>query len=166
MFRFSSFFHLPSSFFPVLSLFFILGIFMSRSRKWRKRFGCGHRGYGQFCHCCADRDTQQKKVAQGRKMAQVDREMAWVVERVVDGVDLRDLPRQVAQKAKQVLEEFRQGWHPGAMGGKQFGFDRDMIRVPVGYRYRLLCERVAGVIKPIKVLSHEAYNSLMRNTRR
>jgi hypothetical protein len=139
---------------------------MSRSRKWRKQFGCGHRGYGRFCHCCADREARQRTIARDRKLAQVNREMAWVAERVVDGVDLRDLPRQVARKAKQVLEEFRQGWHPGAIGGKQFGFDRDVIRVPVGYRYRLLCERVAGVIKPVKVLSHEAYNSVMRNTRR
>ena len=114
---------------------------MSRSRKHRKRFACGHRGFGQYCHCCADREAARRKKA-----------------------ELRREPKMVMQKAKQILGWLRDGVHPGALGGKQFGFDRDLLRIPVGYRYRLLCRREGQGFEPLEVLSHEAYNPVMRNS--
>ena len=134
---------------------------MSRSRKHRKRFACGHRGFGQYCHCCADREAARRKKAELRRERKEQRRQE---ETIVAGVDLRKLPKMVMQKAKQILGWLRDGVHPGALGGKQFGFDRDLLRIPVGYRYRLLCRREGQGFEPLEVLSHEAYNPVMRNS--
>jgi hypothetical protein len=140
-----------------------------RSRKWRKRFACGHRGFGRYCHRCAEVDrVRRQKTAVQRKQQRLALSVTpkEPQERVMDGVNLAKLPKRVMQKAKQILGWLRQGIHPGAIGGKQFGFDRDVLRIPVGYRYRLLCRRGQDGFKPLKIMSHEAYNSVMRNTRR
>ncbi|MEM7772331.1 MAG: hypothetical protein AAF327_17680, partial [Cyanobacteria bacterium P01_A01_bin.37] len=31
-------------------------------RKHRKHFACGHRGFGQFCHRCADEEKKRQAV--------------------------------------------------------------------------------------------------------
>lgn len=133
---------------------------MSRSRKHRKRFACGHRGFGQYCHRCADADAQRQRKAALRRVRKEQRKR----ERSIEGLDLSRLPRMVIQKARQILARLSEGKHPGALGGKQFGFDRDLLRIPVGYRYRLLCRRGADGFQPLEVLSHEAYNPVMRNS--
>lgn len=38
-----------------------------RSRKHKKRFNCGHRGYGQYCHCCAERVAHKQKRSSQRR---------------------------------------------------------------------------------------------------
>lgn len=135
---------------------------MGRSRKYRRRFDCGCRGFGQYCHRCAEGETERRRKVEGRREIRKPRAQG----RVMDGVNLAKLPKKVVEKAKQILGWLRQGVHPGAIGGKQFQFDRDQLRIPVGYRYRLLCWRGEEGVKPLKVMSHEAYNSVMRNTRR
>jgi hypothetical protein len=133
---------------------------MSRSRKHRKRFACGHRGFGRYCHCCADAAAKRQQQAELRRERKEERRREWTIE----GVNLAKLPKVVMQKAQQILAGLRQGKHPGALGGKQFNFDRDLLRIPVGYRYRLLCRRVEGGFQLLEVLSHEAYNPVMRNS--
>jgi hypothetical protein len=59
-----------------------------------------------------------------------------------------------------------QGVSPGSLQGKRFNFDRTLLRIPVSYRYRLLCRWQAGRIIPLQVLSHEAYNAIARNQQR
>ena len=135
---------------------------MGRSRKHRQRFDCGHRGFGRYCHRCADAEMGRRRKAEGRRESQERRAQG----RVMDGVNLAKLPKKVVQKAKEILGWLRQGVHPGAIGARQFKFDRDWLRIPVGYRYRLLCWRGKEGIKPLKVMSHEAYNPVMRNTHR
>ncbi|MDX2214578.1 MAG: hypothetical protein SFY66_14910 [Oculatellaceae cyanobacterium bins.114] len=48
--------------------------------------------------------------------------------------------------------------------GRRMSFDRNLIRIPVTYRYRLLCYQQMTQITPLKVMSHETYNSIARNT--
>ena len=48
------------------------------------------------------------------------------------------------------------------MQGRRFNFDRTLLRIPVSYRYRLLCRWQSGQIIPLQVLSHESYNAVAR----
>jgi hypothetical protein len=81
-------------------------------------------------------------------------------------LDLTRLPPVVAQKAQHILAALAAGQSLKTLKAKRFAFDRSLIRVPVTYRYRLLCRQVGSRIFPLKLLSHEAYNSIARNTRR
>jgi hypothetical protein len=47
--------------------------------------------------------------------------------------------------------------------GKRLSFDRTLLRIPVTYRYRLLCRWYSNQVIPLQVLSHEAYNAIARN---
>ena len=69
------------------------------------------------------------------------------------------------RKARQILEKLTAGFHPGAIGGKRFEFDRDLIRIPIGLRYRLLCRQSDRGIQPLEVMSHEDYNAVAKNKR-
>jgi hypothetical protein len=139
-----------------------------RSRKHRKRFQCRHRGFGQYCHRCTALRIKQHVKGAG---SQADRSNKQVNRRIpaesalfeLDPIDLRRLPQKVAQKARQLLAALKQGQNFFHLGGKQFHFDRSLLRFPVTYRYRLLCRRDASGITPLQVLSHEAYNSIARN---
>ena len=162
MFGFSSFFYFHSSFFPLLSLLFILGIFMSRSRKWRKRFGCGHRGYGRFCHCCADRDARVREKSQERRESKQVRQES----RQVGGWDLSRFPKAIFGKVREVLMSLGNGVNPGELGGKRFGFAREMMRIPIGYRHRLLCRWDQDGVEPLELLTHEDYNARVRRKNR
>ena len=149
---------LSFSLFHFLSLFFILGIFMSRSRKWRKRFGCGHRGYGQFCHCCGDREARlREKVVERRESKQVRHEA-----RQIGGWDLSKFPKAIFGKVRKVLTSLGNGVSPGELGGKRFGFAREVMRIPIGYRHRLLCRWDQDGVEPLELLTHEDYNARVR----
>jgi len=83
-----------------------------------------------------------------------------------NGFDLSMLPKAMIKKAKSILGKLTQGVHPGALGGKQFQFDRNLMRIPIGYRHRLLCRRKDDGIEPVELMTHEDYNSISHNTRR
>lgn len=133
-----------------------------RSRKHRKRFSCGHRGFGQYCHRCApQRALQQAKIAARRLERQ-----QWERMFAEDQIDLRRLPKAIVLKTRQLLAALQQGVSYWQLGGKRLHQERDAIRIPVTYRYRLLCGQENGEIVPLKVLSHEDYNPLARSERR
>lgn len=150
-----------------------------RSRLWRKQFGCGHRGFGRYCHRCREQKLEQKRrrqAEQATKQRQVAEQAEerrleerwqerqdWLDLYGCGGVDLRRLPKPVVVKARRILAELADGKALGALLGKRMGFDRTLVRVPVGYRYRLLCRLEAGVVRPLRVMSHEAYNRVARN---
>jgi hypothetical protein len=125
-----------------------------RSRKYRKRFKCGHRGFGRFCHCCADRERIRKlrKDEQQRPHQKTEK----------DTIGLHKLPKAIAHKAHEILEKITHGTEYWRLGGKRLIGERSLIRVPVGYRYRILCREEGDRVVPLKVVSHEAYNSLVR----
>ncbi|MBE9033032.1 hypothetical protein IQ266_25170 [filamentous cyanobacterium LEGE 11480] len=78
------------------------------------------------------------------------------------GVDLRRLPQAICEQAQGIWRRIQAGVHPGAIGGKWLRGDRGLMRVPVGYRYRLLMRRGARGFEPTKLLSHESYNAVSR----
>jgi hypothetical protein len=133
-----------------------------RRRRYRKRFECGHRGFGRFCHCCADGKKKREKMVLGQRQKRVR------VQQVEsnDAIDLRHLPRAAMEKARRVLGMLEEGANWMGLGEKLFHFDRSLMRIPVGYRYRLLCRRDQSGITPLAVMTHEAYNPVARNKKR
>ncbi|MEL6383268.1 MAG: hypothetical protein AAFQ89_12615 [Cyanobacteria bacterium J06626_18] len=133
-----------------------------RSRKHKKHFACGHRGFGQYCHCCADRFAR-KQVQQAYRKRQRDSRQAAFAE---DEIDLRGLPKQIVLKARKVLAELSAGNPYWEMAGKRLHMAREVVRIPVTRRYRLLCHHDGKAVKPLVVMSHEEYNSLFRSPKR
>ena len=83
-----------------------------------------------------------------------------------DPIDLTHLPKPIVIKTRQILTALNQGMAPSQLQGKRLSFDRTLLRIPVTYRYRLLCRWYANQIIPLQVLSHEAYNAIARNKKR
>ncbi|NJK32142.1 MAG: hypothetical protein HC927_06870 [Deltaproteobacteria bacterium] len=131
-----------------------------------KTFPCGHRGKGQFCHRCAalesERATQPTngEAKDGAKPDEVKVEKAqWEATFEDDPIDLHHLPtKQLVLRAREILEAVGRGapWHQ--FNGKRLQHDRNVVSVPLGRRYRILFRTDEGSPKPVKVLSHEAYN--------
>jgi hypothetical protein len=152
-----------------------------RSRKYRKRFSCRHRGFGQYCHrCLAVRVTHSLPLDQPETVPQQlvsKTEQVWKTAKqrlvkqqwqesfVHDPIDLTHLPKPIVLKTRKILESLNQGVAPGQLQGKRFNFDRTLLRIPITYRYRLLCRWYCDRIIPVQVLTHEAYNAVVRNKR-
>ncbi|NET34857.1 MAG: hypothetical protein F6K19_23005 [Cyanothece sp. SIO1E1] len=133
-----------------------------RSRKHRKRFACGHRGFGQQCHRCAKVKAQKRaKLSERRAQRQ-----QWQATFAQDPIDLGKLPCRIVLKAREVLAALAQGRGYWQLAGKRLNPTRDIIRIPVTYRYRLLCRDNGRSLVPLKVVSHEDYNSLVRHPNR
>ena len=133
-----------------------------RSRKHRKRFTCGHRGFGQYCHRCADTERLRQKRQAARTVAKQQRRL----EQTHNGLSLRGLPKAIAAKTREVLTAVEQGTQYWQLAGKRLTDWRQIIRIPVTRRYRLLCRDDGNGITPLKLLTHEDYNKLVRNPQR
>lgn len=133
-----------------------------RSRLHRKRFVCGHRGYGKYCHRCADRKAQ-KQIKLAQKTLQRDQ---WKATFAKDEIDLQHLPKQIVLKARKVLAELSVGTDYWEVSGKRLNIVREIVRIPITRRYRLLCHHDGKSVKPLKIMSHEEYNPLFRNPKR
>jgi hypothetical protein len=83
-----------------------------------------------------------------------------------DAIELRHLPKVIVKKARTVLSALQQGTHYWQLSGKRLEMMHDVIRIPVTRRYRLLCREDGDQIVPVKVLSHEDYNPLIRSPKR
>jgi hypothetical protein len=133
-----------------------------RSRKHKKRFACGHRGYGQYCHRCAERIAQkQNRFSQRRQQRE-----EWQASFAKDAIELSRLPKAIVKKARNILYALRQGTDYWQLSGKRLEIMRDVIRIPVTRRYRLLCREDGDQIVPVKVISHEDYNPLSRSPKK
>ena len=140
-----------------------------RRRKHRKRFSCEHRGFGRFCHRCqptigSPQNPMIADVVYHPKKSRSNRaKQEWKQRFATDSIDLRHLPKPIVIKTRRILDSLDRGVSPGELKGRRFNFDRTLLRIPVSYRYRLLCRWNADGIVPLQVLSHEAYNAISRN---
>ncbi len=116
----------------------------------KKTFPCGHTGYGQFCHACAEMVRKSEEARSKRE--------AWESEFESDPINLRGFPKRIVLKARQVLARLAGGETWGALGGKLLRYDRTLISIPVTRDYRLLCRYTAATITPLRLESHEDYN--------
>lgn len=99
------------------------------------------------------------------KARQLERQQ-WEATFAEDQIDLRRLPRSIVLKTRRLLATLQQGVGYWQLGGKRLHQEREAIKIPVTDRYRLLCGQENGEIAPLKVLSHEDYNPLVRSKRR
>lgn len=90
----------------------------------------------------------------------------WQALFAADAIDLSHLPKAIIKKARNILSALNQGEDYWQLSGKRLEIMRDVIRIPVGRRYRLLCHDDGSQIVPVKVISHEDYNPLMKSPRR
>jgi hypothetical protein len=116
----------------------------------KKMFSCGHKGYGQICHRCA----QEQIAWQERKQQKND----WEATFAEDIVDLRTLPKNVVLKARQILQALANQQDYRQFHGKRLRHDRFVISIPVTRHYRLICRDQGNLLIPEAVISHEDYN--------
>ncbi|MDR5638731.1 MULTISPECIES: hypothetical protein [unclassified Thermosynechococcus] len=123
----------------------------------RKKFPCGHQGYGQVCHYCAQLIQAKALEVAEREQARLARQ-EWEATFAKDVVDLQGLPKWIVLKARQVIAELLAGADYRQFKGKRLNHDRRIISIPLSYDYRLICYDTGDRIEPRSVLSHEAYN--------
>ena len=133
-------------------------------RKHKKTFPCGHRGHSKECIRCRQEAQEAERKAQEQAERQEQRD-EWVASFEMDVVDLRGLPEHVVMKSRSILADLHKGKHFQKLSGKRMRFDKSVVRIPVGLRYRMLCREEKGRITPLMVLSHEDYNVYANNKR-
>lgn len=151
-------------------------------RKTKRRQNLSH-GQSENGHAC-DRSTGVVQVDHSQRTspnpstakpgvkrvwamtAQVSAKQQWQQSFAADPIDLTHLPKPIVIKTREILAALAQGVPPAQLQGRRFGFDRTLLRIPVGYRYRLLCRWYCDRIVPLQVLTHEAYNAVARNKKR
>lgn len=133
-----------------------------RPRRQKKRFPtCAHRGFGQYCHRCADLALRKQSIDTAARLQRDE----WIETYDHDPIDLQHLPKPIVLKARKILEQLAQGTDYYKLQGKRLlGIDRNLIRIPVTRSYRLLVQDLGDKTPHfLKVLSHEAYNAIANN---
>jgi hypothetical protein len=133
-----------------------------RPRLHKKHFPtCGHKGFGKYCHRCSDRAQSKQAIARESQLLHSQ----WLETYDHDPIDLTHLPKPIVLRARQLLEQLAQGTEYYKLQGKRLlGIDRNLIRIPVTRRYRLLIQDIGNnTFQSLKVLSHEAYNAIARH---
>ena len=116
----------------------------------KKKFPCGHRGYGQICHRCAQKQADWEEKRQQKN--------EWEASFALDPIDLRELPKNVVIKARQIIHGLQSQKNYREFHGKRLRHDRFVISIPVTRNYRLLCRDCGNFLTPEAVISHEDYN--------
>lgn len=116
----------------------------------RKTFPCGHKGYGQVCHRCEQKQVDVEKRRQVRT--------EWEESFTHDPIDLTNLPKNVVLKAREVITGLQQQVDYRQFKGKRLRYDRLKISIPVTRNYRLICRDHGSFVTPEAVISHEDYN--------
>ncbi len=120
----------------------------------RKKFPCGHRGRGQYCHRCHE---EERKRAEKRA-----EQAAW--ENLLEGapIPLSHLPKNVAKKTYRVIRMIESGSPYMDFVGKRLTTmgQREIISIPIGWSHRLICrEEAGGRLAFVEVITHETYNT-------
>ncbi len=116
----------------------------------KKKFACGHVGYGQVCHRC-----EQKESAWERKKRE---KHAWKETFSHDPIDLTSLPKNVVLKARDIIRKLQNRTSYTHFRGKRLRHNRLIISIPVTRHYRLICKDHGSFVEPEAVVSHEDYN--------
>jgi hypothetical protein len=123
----------------------------------KKLFPCGHKGFGQICHRCIQQQEDWKR----KKQHKLD----WEATFATDPIDLRDLPKNVVVKSRQIIEQLQERSDYRQFHGKRLRHDRLVISIPVTRNYRLLCRDCGQFLHPEAVISHEDYNIVKPGSR-
>jgi len=126
---------------------------MRKMAKRRTRFPCGHVGRGRYCHRCHQEEQQKQKATQVRD--------DWRERLASSPIPLVDLPPAVAARAFEIITGLMAGTPYRDFKGKRMVTmgQREIISVPVGRRYRLICREADGSLEFLEIITHEEYNS-------
>ena len=69
-------------------------------------------------------------------------------------------PAQVLRKARKLVEQLEAGAPYWKLHGKRMAWNRALISIPIGRKWRLMAEDMGGQIVPKQVISHAKYNDL------
>ncbi len=116
----------------------------------KKKFSCGHKGFGQICHRCA----QANVVWEQRQKRKQD----WEASFDRDSIDLRNLPKNVVLKSRHIIQRLAEEPDYRVFRGKRLRHNRFVISIPINRNYRLLCRDRGQFLSPEAVVSHEDYN--------
>lgn len=119
----------------------------------KKTFPCGHFGKGQYCHRCAAEES-------ARKQARDDKQ-AWAARIEAAPISLGAIPKPIAERALKAMSDLDAGKSYLEFRGKRLASmgQREVITIPIGQRYRLICLEQEGALRYLEVLSHEQYNN-------
>ena len=136
---------------------------MSQRLRLHKKYfsSCGHRGFGQYCHRCSDIAHRKQTIAQESHILRNQ----WLETYDHDPIDLRHLPKPIVLKAREILAKLAQGTEYYKLQGKRLIWtDRNLISIRVSRSYRMLIKDCGNnIFQNLKVLSHEAYNTIARH---
>lgn len=116
----------------------------------KKTFQCGHKGFGQICHCCLQLETQDR--------VQSAKKQNWRNSFDLDPIDLDRLPNYVVLKARNIINRLQGCSDYRIFKGKRLCHDRLVISIPITRNYRMLCIDRDGTLQPKQVISHGEYN--------
>lgn len=116
-------------------------------------FPCGHTGKGKYCHRCAQETARRQETQQQKR--------DWEQRLQAAPIGLTHLPKGVAKKVLHRLDQLAKGSTAQNLKGKRLTTmgQRDIISIPIGRRYRLICRDTGGSLEPLEALSHESYNN-------
>ena len=119
----------------------------------KKVFPCGHRGKGKFCHRCKQEEEINENKLKSRS--------AWDEKVNSSPIDISRLPKKVAEKTLSIIETISEGKSYHTLRGKRLVTmgQREVVSIPVGWSYRLICFEKNGAFDFVEVLSHEDYNN-------
>jgi hypothetical protein len=72
------------------------------------------------------------------------------------------LPENVLEKAESIVLRIENGEHFQRLGGKRMYFDKTLISIPVGMKYRIIARDANGQLSVKYVVTHERYNILIK----
>lgn len=126
----------------------------------RKKFPCGHKGKGKYCHRCAQDkviQVQKEQLNAEKKQHRQD----WIESFKHDPIDLSTLNhygKKLVLYARKIIAEIQNGKSHTKYKGKRLRYDRNVISIPINNDYRLLLHETNDGLKIDKLLSHEEYN--------
>lgn len=123
----------------------------------KKTFGCGHSGFGSYCHRCAS-DARAAEQARREDAARRAERRAWKATLEDDAIDLTGLPRHIVERCREKLAEVEAAEHWSHAGGRKLLSDKKAVVFELGRSYRLLGWDEDGCFLAAECLSHEDYN--------
>ena len=104
-----------------------------------------------------------KRCAQDNDQAQTALQARLDWQNLIDTapVPLDGLPKPIAEKAIQIMTELKNGKSYMAFRGKRLLAmgKRQVISVPIGRRYRLICRKKTEGLRYLEVITHQKYNN-------
>ncbi|MGB3240136.1 MAG: hypothetical protein WBB29_17710 [Geitlerinemataceae cyanobacterium] len=126
-------------------------------KRRKKTFPCGHKGYGQVCHRCAQAQAHKERQENDRAQKRLEK-IQWEASFTDDAIDLTALPPHVVIKSRTVVAALSAGQDYRDFGGKRLRHNREIISIPITRNYRMICHDDGTTAIPQAVLSHEDYN--------